>query len=133
MCDKTSGQCTCLPNVVGDKCEEPAGDYYTPSLHQLKFELEDGYTPNMKAVRYGFNKTQFPNYSWKGYVNFNKLQNEVLQDIKLDKLGSYRMVLHYINTNSDLSEVFIRILPKDEHGDEQNTTMVRMIFVSTPI
>ncbi len=99
----------------------------------MKFEIEDGYTPNMKAVRYGFNKEQFPDYSWKGYVNFNKLQNEVLNDIKLDRFGSYRMVLRFINKKPDLSEVFIRVITKGEGGDEQNTTMVSIIYSLTLI
>jgi laminin, alpha 3/5 len=71
-CDLNTGVCTCLPNIVGQKCDRPMRGYFIPSLYQLKYEIEDGYTNNKKQVRYGFDESVFPQFSWKGYVHLNK-------------------------------------------------------------
>lgn len=35
-CDKIKGKCTCLPNIIGQKCDRPAAGFYLPDMHQLK-------------------------------------------------------------------------------------------------
>ena len=52
----------------------PAPSYYFPTLHQLKFEVEDGTTPNARPVRFGYNSQEFPNFSWKGYAVMSPAQ-----------------------------------------------------------
>jgi len=37
-------------------------------LDQLKFEIEDGYTPEGAQVRYGYDDRLFPDFSWRGYA-----------------------------------------------------------------
>jgi hypothetical protein len=66
--------CSCLPNIIGDKCDEPDTGYYIDDLHSLKYEIEDGYTSNRNSVRYEFESEAFPNFSWKGYVRFKELE-----------------------------------------------------------
>ena len=73
-CDKNTGQCSCLANIVGTRCDRPESGYYVPDLHQFKYEIEDGLTGDLKGyknVRYDFDENTFPEFSWKGYVNLN--------------------------------------------------------------
>jgi hypothetical protein len=83
ICDRESGSCNCLPNIVGDKCNELDNGYYIPDLHSLKYEIEDGYTLNRNAVRYEFDSEAFPDFSWKGYVQFNELEVKIFNFLKL--------------------------------------------------
>lgn len=52
----------------------PAPSYYFPTLHQLKFEVEDGTTPNSRPVRFGYNPQEFPDFSWRGYAIMSPAQ-----------------------------------------------------------
>lgn len=52
----------------------PAPNYYFPTLHHLKFEVEDGTTPNARPVRFGFNPGEFPDFSWRGYAVMSPAQ-----------------------------------------------------------
>ena len=52
----------------------PAPSHYFPSLHQLKYEVEDGVTPNSRPVRFGFEPRVFPGFSWRGYAVLSPAQ-----------------------------------------------------------
>ena len=52
----------------------PAPRHYFPSMHQLKYEVEDGITPNSRPVRFGFDPRVFPGYSWRGYAVLSPAQ-----------------------------------------------------------
>lgn len=52
----------------------PAPSYYFPTLHQLKFEIEDGVTSNSRPVRFGYNPQKFPDFSWRGYAIMSAAQ-----------------------------------------------------------
>ena len=41
----------------------------------------------------------------------------------MEKTGSYRMVLRYINKNANLTDMFVRIKQLNANADEQSTTM----------
>uniref|UniRef100_A0A7N6FHB8 Laminin subunit alpha 3 n=1 Tax=Anabas testudineus TaxID=64144 RepID=A0A7N6FHB8_ANATE len=100
-CDEMSGQCWCLKNVEGLKCTEPASSYYFPTLHQLKFEVEDGTTPNARPVRFGYNPQEFPGFSWRGYTVMSPAQSEVRVSVHVDPKDGrqhlFRVVLRFIN------------------------------------
>ncbi|XP_041847231.1 laminin subunit alpha-3-like [Melanotaenia boesemani] len=103
-CNEKSGQCQCRKNVIGRKCTEPASSYYFPTLHQLKFEVEDGTTPNSRPVRFGYDPQQFPDFSWKGYAIMSPAQNEVRVTVHVDpkdgRQNLFRVVLRFINPSS---------------------------------
>jgi hypothetical protein len=124
-CDKQTGKCECLPNIIGQKCDRPAFGYYLPSMHQFKYELEDGYSNQKrdKNVRYEFDESVFPEFSWKGYVHLNKAIGEVSQDISIKEPGTSRMIVRYSNKNSNLNELLIRVKPKNGKGDEQSQSV----------
>lgn len=52
----------------------PTDLHYIPSLHQFIYEIEDGYTPDGSRIRYGFDETIFPDFSWRGYAILNYVQ-----------------------------------------------------------
>ncbi|KAG8014177.1 Laminin subunit alpha-3 [Nibea albiflora] len=103
-CHEILGRCQCRENVVGPKCTEPAPSYYFPTLHQLKFEVEDGTTPNARPVRFGYNPQEFPDFSWRGYAVMSPAQSEVRVTVHVDPKDGrqhlFRVVLRFTNPSS---------------------------------
>lgn len=124
ICDKTSGQCQCHPRIRGKQCDKPMQNHYFPTLYQYQYEIEDGRTPRNNKVRFGFFEETFPNFSWKGYGVFNDLQTEIIQDVYIPKSSLYRMVLRYINKNSQDVVGRIEIVPDNPSDIEQSFTVV---------
>lgn len=119
ICHKTTGQCPCQSRVTGRTCKEPLQTHYFPTLYQYQYEVEDGHTPENSRVRYAHSEHIFPNYSWKGYAVFSPLQKEVVQDIYIIKPSLYRMVLKFVNSNSNTVIGGIRIIPDNPSDIEQ--------------
>uniref|UniRef100_A0A674EKB8 Laminin subunit alpha 3 n=1 Tax=Salmo trutta TaxID=8032 RepID=A0A674EKB8_SALTR len=101
-CDEMSGQCQCRKNIVGRTCNEPAPNYYFPSLHHLRYEVEDGITPNARPVRFGYDPKEFPEFSWRGYAIMSPAQSEVRVTVHVDKArrSLFQLVLRYANPSS---------------------------------
>ena len=52
-----------------------SGDYYYPTLHQYKIELEDALsTANDQSAYFRYDDSEFPGFSWRGYVVFSQAQ-----------------------------------------------------------
>ncbi|XP_067856467.1 laminin subunit alpha-5 isoform X2 [Heptranchias perlo] len=102
MCDDRSGSCQCRQNIEGRTCNQAKPDHYFPDLHHLRFEIEDGSTPDGRAVRFGFNPLEFENFSWRGYAQMSPIQNRVkiTMHVKESELYLFRFILRYINTGS---------------------------------
>ncbi|XP_049885179.1 laminin subunit alpha [Pectinophora gossypiella] len=110
-CDKTTGQCRCHSRVEGRRCDRPIRAHYFPTLHQFQYEVEEGLTQS-GPVRYRNSDEAFPGYSWKGYVVFSMLQNEVINVVHISKSSLYRMVLKYANKLHDPVTATITITPE---------------------
>lgn len=54
--------------------ERPENNYYFPDLHHMKYEIEDGSTPNGRDLRFGFDPLAFPGFSWRGYAQMTSVQ-----------------------------------------------------------
>ncbi|XP_061694545.1 laminin subunit alpha-3 isoform X3 [Syngnathoides biaculeatus] len=100
-CDATSGQCRCRSNIVGLKCTQPAPGFYLPTLHQLKFEAEDGTAPNSRPVRFGYDPREFPEFSWRGYAQLSPAQSEVRVTVHVEPEDAgrklFRVALRFTN------------------------------------
>lgn len=77
--DKSTYYDTMHCEYINPCYSRPIQSHYFPTLHQLKYELEDGYNPTDDdgAVRFGFEDTDFPDFSWRGYAVFSRIQPEV--------------------------------------------------------
>ncbi|XP_034038308.1 LOW QUALITY PROTEIN: laminin subunit alpha-3-like [Thalassophryne amazonica] len=133
-CDDTSGQCRCRKNVVGRKCNEPAPNYYFPTLHQLKFEAEDGTTPNARPVRFGYDPREFPEFSWRGYAVLSPAQNEIRVPVHVDpqdgKQHLFRVVLRFTNPSS--STVTGSIMATNNKGTSGSNQSKEVVFPKSP-
>ncbi|KAK7945606.1 hypothetical protein WMY93_001334 [Mugilogobius chulae] len=128
-CDDISGQCQCRLNIVGLKCTAPAANYFFPTLHHLKYELEDGTTPNARPVRFGYDPEVFPDYSWRGYAFMSLAQNEVKVSVHVDPRDEsqqfFRVVLRFINPSSSTVAGRIRATnTRGTPGSEQSKEVV---------
>ncbi|XP_038622372.1 laminin subunit alpha-3 [Tachyglossus aculeatus] len=99
VCQEPSGACRCRAHIEGPACQRPESTYYFPDLHHMKFEAEDGTTPDGREVRFGFNPLEFPAFSWRGYVQMSPVQNEVKITLKVEKssLHLFLVILRYLN------------------------------------
>lgn len=89
-------------------------------MYQFQYEVEDGHTPSFSPVRSGYKESEFPNFSWRGYATFiPTLQNEIIQEIYIQKPSLYRMVLSYVNQNPDTVIGSIKITPDNPSDVEQ--------------
>ncbi|XP_041804417.1 laminin subunit alpha-3-like isoform X2 [Chelmon rostratus] len=133
-CDVMSGQCRCRKNVVGRKCTEPAPSHYFPTLHQLKFEIEDGTTPNARPVRFGYNPREFPDFSWRGYAIMSPAQSEVKVTVHVDPKDGrqhlFRVVLRFTNPSS--TSVSGSIKATNNRGTEGSDQSKEIIFPDSP-
>eukprot|EP00062_Callorhinchus_milii_P012247 gi/632959081/ref/XP_007895420.1/ PREDICTED: laminin subunit alpha-5-like [Callorhinchus milii] len=96
------GICRCRQNVEGRICNRPQREHYFPDLHHLKYEIEDGTTPNGRPVRFGYDPREFSNFSWRGYTQMSPIQNNMRVTVHVEKrnVNLFHIVLRYVNTES---------------------------------
>ncbi|XP_071446787.1 laminin subunit alpha-like [Hetaerina americana] len=123
-CDDTTGQCHCKPNVEGQRCSNAVDGYYFPTFHQFKFEAEEGRASNDDAIQYSFNKTEFPGYSWKGYVAFSDLQNQLTIHLEIDKQNMYQVIFHCLNIEENPIKVTVTLTPEGATSGSKKTSQV---------
>ncbi|KAM8839447.1 laminin subunit alpha-3-like isoform 1-T1 [Synchiropus picturatus] len=126
-CEAVSGQCWCRKNTVGPKCTQPAPGFYFPTLHQFKYEVEDGTTPNSRPVRFGYDPQEFPDYSWRGYAMLSPAQSEVRVSVHVDLKeatdGLFRVVLRFTNPTGTSVTGNVKVA-NNRGGAEQSTEVV---------
>ncbi|XP_029655372.1 laminin subunit alpha [Octopus sinensis] len=118
-CNKQTGQCICKPRVFGMKCDKPLKTYFFPTLHQQKYEIEDGYRPGGGKVYFAFNQRVFPDFSWKGYAIMSEKQPEVLIQSLIQKPSLYRLLIRYHNQHDEAVEGKITLTPRIPTDTEQ--------------
>ncbi|XP_078092838.1 laminin subunit alpha-5 isoform X1 [Mustelus asterias] len=100
MCADRSGSCQCRQNVEGRTCNKAKPDHYFPDLHHLGFEIEEGMTPEGRAVRFGFDPLEFENFSWRGYAQMSPIQPKVVVTVNVTSPDLFRIVFRYVNRGS---------------------------------
>jgi len=121
-CDMNNGKCQCRENVSGRRCNRPKKLHYFASLHNIKEEFENGYGPDRSQVRFGFDESVFPEFSYKGYTEFTNIQKAIIVEINVEEAGLYRLLFRYQNNRQVKlsSRVTLMALERDlEDGTEQ--------------
>ncbi|XP_014977169.3 laminin subunit alpha-3 [Macaca mulatta] len=113
VCSGPSGVCQCREHVVGKACQRPENNYYFPDLHHMKYEIEDGSTPNGRDLRFGFDPLAFPGFSWRGYAQMTSVQNDVRITLNVGKSSGslFHVILRYINPGTEAVSGHITIYP----------------------
>lgn len=101
ICNKQSGECRCHPRITSRDCTRPLQLHYYPTLYQLKYEYEDGLTSTGAQVRYQFDEEVFPDFSKIGYAVLSQLQNEITNEVNVQKSSFYRLIIRYLNPNEE--------------------------------
>ncbi|XP_076991904.1 laminin subunit alpha-3 isoform X2 [Tamandua tetradactyla] len=140
MCSGDSGGCQCREHIVGKVCQRPESNYYFPDLHHMKYEIEDGTTPNGRDVRFGFDPLEFPDFSWRGYAQMTSIQNEVriMLNVGKSNLSLFHVILRYINPGTEAVSGHITIYsPWVNEGAAQSKEIIFLpskvsAFVTVP-
>uniref|UniRef100_A0A8C9VML2 Laminin subunit alpha 3 n=1 Tax=Scleropages formosus TaxID=113540 RepID=A0A8C9VML2_SCLFO len=96
-CDEHSGECRCRQHVEGHACTRPEMGFYVPDLHHMRFEVEDGSTPNARPVRFGYNPQHFPDFSWRGYATMSEAQVRLTVHVAETGPSQFLFVLRFVN------------------------------------
>ncbi|XP_041102067.1 laminin subunit alpha-3-like isoform X2 [Polyodon spathula] len=131
-CDERSGTCPCRKNVEGRTCNQPEKGYYFPDLHHLKYEIEDGTTPNGRTVRFGYDSQEFPGFSWRGYATMSPAQNEVRITLHVDESNNYlfRVILRFLNPG--YATVYGHVTASHIRSNEGSVQSKEILFPSSP-
>ncbi|KAL4665893.1 hypothetical protein H8957_012079 [Semnopithecus entellus] len=113
VCSGPSGVCQCREHVVGKACQRPENNYYFPDLHHMRYEIEDGSTPNGGDLRFGFDPLAFPGFSWRGYAQMTSAQNDVRITLNVGKSSGslFHVILRYINPGTEAVSGHVTIYP----------------------
>ncbi|XP_044207309.1 laminin subunit alpha-5 isoform X2 [Thunnus albacares] len=125
-CGERNGRCRCRPNIEGPKCNLPRPDHYFPDLHHLKFEIEEGTMLDGRPVRFGYNRLEFPDFSWRGYAQMSPIQTAVKLQVYLNEVDVYltRFILRYVNSEGATSNGKITAYQVNRRGSEQSKQIV---------
>uniref|UniRef100_T1KF65 Laminin subunit alpha n=1 Tax=Tetranychus urticae TaxID=32264 RepID=T1KF65_TETUR len=100
VCDKITGACQCKFRIEGRRCDRPQIAHYFYTTYQYLYELEDG-RGEYHSIRYDYNETVFPGFSWKGYAKFSEIQKKVTIDFFIIRSSFYRVIFHYHNPGTE--------------------------------
>ena len=68
--------------------------------------------PDGKNVRFAIDSGEFPAFSWRGFVVFSTIQEEIVLDVMVRKSAVYKLLAHYRNpteVNIELEAKFVPI------------------------
>ncbi|MGH0152308.1 UNVERIFIED_CONTAM: hypothetical protein FKN15_060236 [Acipenser sinensis] len=112
--------------------ERPEKGYYFPDLHHLKYEIEDGTTPNGRTVRFGYDPQEFPGFSWRGYATMSPAQNEVRITLHVDESNNYlfRVILRFLNPG--YATVYGHVTASHVRSNKGPVQRKEILFPSSP-
>uniref|UniRef100_A0A914HKE2 Uncharacterized protein n=1 Tax=Globodera rostochiensis TaxID=31243 RepID=A0A914HKE2_GLORO len=77
----------------------------------VAYEAEDGRLPDGKNVRYAIDANEFRNFSWRGFVVFSTIQEEIVLDVNIHKSSVYKLLVHYRNPTEVNVELEAKLVP----------------------
>lgn len=112
-CNEITGQCPCLPGIGGNQCDRvKSNDYYYPTLHQYKVELEDAIsTDNGRSAYSRYDESEFPGFSWRGYAVFSQSQTSIYMMIDVPRTSKYQLVFYYLLARYATVTALVRFTP----------------------
>uniref|UniRef100_A0A8D2JD09 Laminin subunit alpha 3 n=1 Tax=Varanus komodoensis TaxID=61221 RepID=A0A8D2JD09_VARKO len=115
VCNDLSGDCQCR-NWESEAYVPEQKNYYFSDLHHMKFEIEDGTSPNGRGIRFSYDPQEWPGFSWRGYAQMSSIQNEVRITLNVEKpnLSLFQVILRYINPG--MAVAFGHIIAYESHG-----------------
>lgn len=79
--------------------------------------------PDGKNVRFAIDADEFLNFSWRGFVVFSPIQDEIILDINIRKSAVYRLLLHYKNPTKVPVEVEVKFIPVNRQSQGFNVLL----------
>ena len=67
--------------------------------------------PDGKNVRFAIDHQEFPDFSWRGFVVFSTIQEEIMLDVNIRKSAVYKLLIHYRNPTEVGIELEARFVP----------------------
>ncbi|PFX27901.1 Laminin subunit alpha [Stylophora pistillata] len=112
-CNEITGKCPCLPGIGGNQCDRvTSNDYYYPTLHQYKIELEDAVsTDSDRSAYFRYDESEFPGFSWRGYAVFSQSQKSVYAMITVPRTSKYQLVFYYLLSRYATVTALVRFTP----------------------
>jgi laminin alpha 3/5 len=118
--------------VKGLRCTEPIDVTYFPTFYQFQYEAEDWRNPTGSPARFGYDETVFSDYSWRGYATFTDLQREIIANITIQKPSIYRVIIRYVNLNSETISGSITFTPAESFGETQQSSSIQFETTKEP-
>nr|XP_058972202.1 laminin subunit alpha-like isoform X2 [Pocillopora verrucosa] len=124
-CNEITGQCPCLPGIGGNQCDRvKSNDYYYPTLHQYKVELEDAIsTDNGRSAYSRYDESEFPGFSWRGYAVFSQSQTSIYMMIDVPRTSKYQLVFYYLLARYATVTALVRFTPTVNSGSATEQTL----------
>ncbi|KAI1304937.1 Laminin subunit alpha [Halotydeus destructor] len=124
LCDKTTGRCPCRARIDGRRCDKPKKGHFFPTLHQFKYEVEDGKSASGSNARFGYDEEMIPNYSWKGYAIFSHLQREVNLNITINRPGFFKTIFRFMTVEGSPANANLTMMAKTHYAKDQSVQFI---------
>lgn len=62
-------------------------------------------------MRFAIDAAEFPRFSWKGFVVFSTIQEEIVLDLNIRKSAVYKILAHYRNPTEVNVELEAKFVP----------------------
>ncbi|CAI9728190.1 laminin subunit alpha-like [Octopus vulgaris] len=116
-CQHNIGQCNCKPGIEGVKCDRPQRGFYFPTLHQHKYEFEDGSQYGGGKAIFAFNEGDFPEFSWRGYAIMSSKQRELLVNVMVRRPILCRIIIRYFNKQRQTVHGTVSVINNEQKID----------------